>query len=197
MLLPLIERVAETYRAPRPAMRRVLNGVTGFRDVGLLFALSYCLNSAVIILVSLFASSPAEDGADRPGAVAFVLTNLVFTAAAFALVTALVWRVGRALGGQGSLLDIAAAVAWHSLVTVIFAPVIAAAMVSDPGSSVAGILVMAQLAMVIVVMWLLANFVAEAHRFASAWRVAGVLFAGMFFIAFALSIAVSGFISPS
>ena len=185
----LIEDVIASYRAPRPTVRRVIDRLDGWREVAMLFGLAFCLSSGIAVLISLLSG---EGGAG----LGFLVTNLVFSAAAYALAVVLIHRVGRLFGGKGEMIEVAAAVAWHSLATVIFAPLVAAA--SAPGlGGAAGILAIAQLAMVAVVIWLLANFVAEAHGFRSVARVAGGLFAGVFMLGLILSILLPNIISVS
>lgn len=194
LVMDLVGRIFETFRAPRPAIRDVIGRVDGYRDIGLIFALSYCLNSAIIVAATMLGGASAADPAGG-GPWAFLLSNLFYSAVTFAVLTALIWRVGRAFGGTGSLTDIAAALAWHGLATAVLMPIVALPLVVELSDGVAALLGLAQLLLVIVVLWLLANFVAEAHGFDSAWRVGGVLFGGVFALAFVLSIILPGLIS--
>lgn len=188
MLRTLVDSMILSYRAPRPAVRQVIDAVKGWEAVALIFGVAFCLNTLVALL---FAVATGRTGAG----LGFVLTNLMFSAIAYAIVVLLTHRIGRVFGGSGSLIDIAAAIAWHSLVTVIFAPLVAAATFPGLMESATAFLAISQIAMVGVVLWLLANFVAEAHRFASAWRVAIGLFGGVFVIAFVLSLVLPNLIS--
>lgn len=192
MLQTILSLVTETYRTPRRAVRSVIDGVRGPADAVMLFGLSFCLNAGIVILASLLAGGEGEAGS---GAFRFAASNLMFSSVAFALISLLIWRGGRFFGGTGSLTDIATAVAWHSLVTTVFAPLLAASTIVEPTSPLAGLIGVAQIFMLGVVLWLMSSFVAEAHGFASAWRVAGVLFIGMMVIAFLLSIVLTGLIS--
>ena len=186
----LIEDVIASYRAPRPTVRKVIDRMTGWRDVAMLFGLAFCLSTGIAVLLSLMAG---EGGAG----LGFVVSNLMFSAVAYLVAVVLIHRVGALFGGKGEMIDIGAAVAWHSLVTVIFAPLVAAATVPGLAGGAAGFLALAQLAMVGVVVWLLANFVAEAHGFKSALRVAGGLFAGIFMLGLVLSLILPSLISAS
>ena len=184
----LIEDVIASYRAPRPTVRRVIDRMHGWREVAMLFGLAFCLSTGVAVLMALA-------GGEGAVGLGFVLSNLVFSAAAYLFAVLLIHRLGRAFGGQGALIEIAAAVAWHSLVTVIFAPLVAAATLAGGEGGASGVLAIAQLGMIIVVIWLLANFVAEAHGFLSAARVAGGLVAGAILLGLILSLLFSGLIS--
>ncbi|WP_340110499.1 YIP1 family protein [Pikeienuella sp. HZG-20] len=190
MLEFLIDAVMQSYRAPRKAVRRVLDVVDGYEGVALLFGLAFSVNTFLVILVSLLAG--------RGGVgVSFVFSDLLFSVVAYSIAVALIYRVGRALGGKGSLREIATVVAWHSLVTVIFSPLVAVATLPNLSSGAAAGLALAQLAMVGVVLWLLANFIAEAHRFKSVLRVAGGLFGGVFLIGFVLSLLLPGLMTTA
>ncbi|QIE55338.1 hypothetical protein G5B40_07635 [Pikeienuella piscinae] len=190
MLTLLIELLLQSYRAPRVAIRRVLDAVNSYEAVALIFGLAFALNTILVVIV-------AVAGGQSGAGLGFVASNLAFSLVAYGLAVILIHRIGAALGGRGSLRDIAATVAWHSFATVIFAPLVAAATLPDIGAGAAGLLAIAQLVMVGVVLWLLANFVAEAHGFASALRVAGGLFGGVFIVGFVLSLLLPNLISTS
>ncbi|MEX2520741.1 MAG: YIP1 family protein [Paracoccaceae bacterium] len=190
MLRTIVDSMIMSYRAPRAAVRQVIDAVNGWEAVALIFGVAFCLNTIVALLLAVAAG---QTGAG----LGFLLSNLSFSAVAYAVVVLLVHRVGRLFGGVGSLIEIATTIAWHSLVTVIFAPLVAAATLPGLMESAMGFLAVAQIVMVGVVLWLLANFVAEAHRFASAWRVAIGLFGGVFVIAFVLSLLLPNLISAS
>lgn len=87
--------------------------------------------------------------------------------------------------------------AWHSLVTVIFAPVVAFAMLPGVAEGHLGLLAVGQIVMVGVVLWLMANFVAEAHGFVSALRVSLGLFGGVFVLGFLVSMLLPSLVTLS
>ena len=93
-------------------------------------------------------------------------------------------------------MQVAAVVAWHSLVTApISLFVNPLAMMSPDANPGAGAFI--GMALMAFSVWLFVNFVAEVHRFASAWRVAGVMFGALILVAFILTSFVGGPISPS
>lgn len=190
MLTLLSELLLQSYRAPRATIRRVIDAADSYEAVALIFGLSFTLNTMLVVVVAM---AGEQGGAGFE----FVLSNLAFSLVAYALAVVLIHRIGSALGGCGSFRDIAAAVAWHSFVTVIFAPLVAAATLPGIGAGAAGFLAIAQLAMVGVVLWLLANFIAEAHGFPSALRVGAGLFGGVFLVGFVLSMLLPNLISTS
>lgn len=191
MLGTLIEDVIASYRSPRPTVRRVIDRMTGWREVAMLFGLAFCLSTGVAVLFSLLT---AGEGAG----LGFVISNLVFSAVAYLIAVALIHRVGLLFGGRGSAMEVAAAVAWHSLVTVIFAPLVAGgATFAGPEGGAIGILILAQFVIVVIAIWLLANFVAEAHGLRSALRVALGLVAGFILVGLVLSVLFAGLISPA
>jgi hypothetical protein len=81
-------------------------------------------------------------------------------------------------------------------VTLIFAPIISFAMLSDPETA-SGPLVLAQLVAMLAVLWLMASFVAEAHGFQSTLRVALSMIALIFLIGSVLSFLLLGTISAA
>ncbi|MEM7525941.1 MAG: YIP1 family protein [Pseudomonadota bacterium] len=187
MLRTVLETAAESFRAPREAARRIAEVFTTLEGVGVLFGLAYCLNAILLTAAQL---AFGREGAG--GTLSFVVLNLVISGAAFVILTGLVYGCGRLFGGTARLIEVAAVVAWHSLVTVPFTPFIAGGF--DPASGEPGPGFLLQLALIGVALWLLVNFVAEVHGFTNAWRVAGVMFAGLFMAGMILPILFAGFI---
>lgn len=180
MLNFLIDTLLLSYRAPRAAARRVLDHVTTYEAIGLIFGVSVALSSFLAALV-------AHLGGRYVVGFGFVVSSLVVSVVVYVAAVLLIHRGGALFGGRASLRDIAAMVAWHSLATVIFAPLIASVSLPGLSPSMMAMLGFGQLLMIGVALWLLANFVAEAHGFASALRVAGVMLSGLFMIVFVLS----------
>ena len=113
-----------------------------------------------------------------------MMSNLIFSAVAFAFVCGVVFGVGRLFGGAGSLLNVAAAMAWHSLITVVFTPFLSlTALTGEGGGAALPIFIMLFIA------WLLVNFAAEAHQFKSVWKVAAVMVGLLFVPAFLMTLA--------
>lgn len=177
----LISMVLLSYRAPRVAMRRVLDMIAGFEGVALIFGVSFTLSALLMLAI-------AQIGGQGGGDIGYLISNFFFSLIGYLVAVALVFWVGKAFGGRGRFLDVATAIAWHSLVTVIFTPLVAVATMPGIGDGALGLLAVAQIAMIGVILWLMANFVAEAHGFRSALRVALVLIGGLLVIGFVLSL---------
>lgn len=177
----LASMVLLSYRAPRVAMRRVLEMITSFEGVALLFGVSFTVNAVLMLAIAQFAG---HGGAD----VGFLIYNFLISLTAYLIAVALIFWIGKAFGGRGRLLDVATAVAWHSLVTVIFAPVVAVATMPGLAESALGLVAVAQIVMIGVIIWLMASFVAEAHGFRNALLVAFTLFGGLFVLGFVASL---------
>lgn len=186
MLQSLLEAAVESYRAPRRAARRIIDTVDRPEAVALMFGVSFCVSAMLMLLTQ---SAFGADGAN--GGLGFVFLNLVFSAFGFGMLVGLVYGVGRLFGGEGELIEVAAVIAWHSLVTVFFTPFVASAGTLDGASGPAFLI---QLVCVGVAIWLLVNFIAEVHGFPNAWRVAGVMFVGMFLAGLILPFLFAGLI---
>ena len=182
MLNDLIRNIVETYSAPRATVRRVIDSVTDLTGVALIFGLSFSLNAIILILRAWLA--PEEAGDLLGSGLELVLVNLIVSALLFGVMSAVVYGVGRMFGGKGEFLEVMTALAWHNLVTVIFAPFMSFQSLSGGSGGAFAI----QAAMMLVVVWLLVNFVAEAHRFASTLKVAAAIAGLLFFPAFLLSL---------
>lgn len=179
-----MKSVIDSFVAPRAAARRVIDAVQDFQGVAVIFGLSFTLSAIVLLLKT---SLGAEAGADlnaAGGAFPFIISNLIFSAVAFAFMCGVVFGVGRLFGGVGTFLNVAAAMAWHSLITVVFSPFLSlSALTSSDGASALPIFIMLFIA------WLLVNFAAEAHQFKSVWKVAAVMVGLLFIPAFLMTLA--------
>ncbi|MEL7463663.1 MAG: YIP1 family protein [Pseudomonadota bacterium] len=190
MFAEIWAKAVDTYRSPRKGARMAIDEFDTFERIALIFGLSFCINAVMLVLRSI---ALGEDVSGDGGIVFFVVGNLFASAFAFAIMVLLAYAIGRFLfGGKGEPWEVAAALAWHSLVTAPFALVMNpfALMSEDVGGS-------AILSMILVgvTLWLLVNFIAEAHRFSSAWKVAGVIFGALFLLGALLPILLAGAIS--
>ena len=170
MLQELVKTVIDSFVAPRAAARRVIDNVQDFQGVAIIFGLGFTL-SAMILIVKTAIGSNASVNIDAAGGVLpFIFSNLIFSAVIFGFLCVVVFGIGRLFGGAGSLRDVSAAMAWHNLIVVVFLPFLSvSALTSQEGASAVPVIIM------LFIMWLLANFAAEAHRFASVWKVAAVI----------------------
>ena len=184
MLQELVKSVIDSFVAPRKAARRVIDNVQDFQGVAVIFGLSFTLSAIVLLMKTSFGAGQATDFEQAGGPFAFIVSNLIFSAVAFAFVCSVVYGVGRMFGGLGSFLNVAAAMAWHSLITVVFTPFLSlTVLTSESGGSVLPIFIMLFIA------WSLVNFAAEAHQFKSVWKVAAVMVGLLFIPAFLMTLA--------
>lgn len=186
MLNGLMESIVYSYRDPRKGMRDILSKVDRPETVAVIYGLAFCLTTIVSLIIQTAA------GQGEGSALAATLSSLLTNAVVFLTLVALVWFVGKLFGGQGDILQVAVALAWHSLLTAAFTPFM---LLAIQGQSGAGTLFI--LFVTIISIWLLANFIAEVHGFASAWRVAAVFVGGSLLVAFVMSILLAGLISAA
>lgn len=167
-----------TLQDPRQATRALLaEGVPmPARTAGLML---------VAVVSALLAS--LQVGMDRQPLDAFTAYMLAspFRAAIFqwlflALSVLLIYRVGRAFGGRGSLPDALLVVVWLQLLTLALQVLqLVASLIAPPLAGVIG------LGGFVLFLWLMTAFIAELHGFASR----GLVFAGM-----AVTVVVTGFV---
>ena len=156
MLQELMKSVIDSFVAPRAAARRVIDNVHDFQGVAVIFGLSFTLSAIVLILKSSFGAGQGADFEAAGGALPFIISNLIFSAVAFAFVCGVVFGVGRLFGGAGSLLNVAAAMAWHSLITVVFTPFLSLTALTGKGGGAA-----LPIFIMLFIAWLLVNFAAR------------------------------------
>lgn len=187
MLQFLISQVVHSFKAPRAAARQIIERVNGPEEVTIVFVLAFCLQAFIMVLLALIS------GDFEGGAISSVLGSLLVNIVTFVLLVGIVFGVGRLFGGQGTLLEVAAVIAWHSLITVIFAPFMTpvASAETTGGASFHPIVFI----IMVVVFWLLVNFITEVHRFESVWQVTGVTLGVLMAIGLVLSILIFGAIS--
>lgn len=158
-----------SYRAPRAAMRRVLDRVDSFEGAALIYGIAFAANMLIVLLILELAAMGVLDGYGYDD----LLLEFFMGAQAFLVSTVTIYLVGKLFRGRGRLREIAMAMAWFSFATVVLTPVWL--LMTMPGivgripASAAGIVAL------VVSIWLWTNFVAEAHGFASALRVAAVV----------------------
>lgn len=172
MLNTLLENAVLSFRAPRKGARAIIDMVSGWDGVALIFGLAFTL-TAILTLLGVSIADRSEATGDG---MQFVVTNLIFSLVAFAFSTGLIFGIGKLFGGKGELLEVATIMAWHSLITVAFTPFISLEATME-GAGPAAIF---QFILMGVALWLLVNFITEAHRFESAWRVGAVMMGGVF-----------------
>ncbi len=184
MLQELVKSVIDSFVAPRAAARRVMDNVTDFQGVAVIFGLCFTLSAIVHIVKTLFDSDLATHVQNEGGALSVVLNLFLSTAVTFAFLSVVVFGVGRLFGGVGSLLNVSAVIAWHSLITVVFLPFVSLSALTSGNGAALG-----QVFIGLFTLWLFVNFTAEAHQFKSVWKVAAVTFGLLFIPAFLMTLA--------
>ncbi|MCU0902311.1 MAG: YIP1 family protein [Tabrizicola sp.] len=111
---------------------------------------------------------------------------MVFVAATF-----LIYRVGRAFGGTGSLSDALLVVVWMQVIALGVQIVYLLALVVIPL-----IAALISLAAPVLFLWLLASFIAELHRFQSRWAVLAGMVGTLFAISFLAAIVLALIYGP-
>lgn len=179
MLRFLAHATLLSFRAPRHGVRLILDNVQGAQGAAILFGLALVALCLMISLEWLFVGPPdmsrLPEGTPLPNMAQAVQGAALMSVIAFAVLTLFVFGVGRLFGGQGELTDVAVALAWHSLITAVFAPFVSVSQMMAEGGPAFW-----RIGLMLFTSWMLICFIAEAHRFASAWRVGGVMAGVMF-----------------
>jgi hypothetical protein len=103
----------------------------------------------------------------------------------------LVFRIGKAFGGTGSLSDTLLVLVWLQVIMLAVQLVQLVALIVLP--SLVGLLSLAGLGLFV---WLLTGFVAELHGFRSRWLVFAGIIGSTFAVALVLAILISPFLPP-
>lgn len=180
-LAALIGAIRFTLRAPRDAARAViglrLSTSTGWTALALSAVASTLLSSLALQI------APVE----LEPAVAAVFGNPLRLAllqfGVLALGAALVFSVGRRMGGTGDLAGTLAVLSWLEVIQIVVQLIqLAVILVAPPVADVIG------LAGVVLFFWLFSQFVAELHGVSSGWNVFGALVLTGFALSFALAV---------
>lgn len=179
MLGFLTDAAFVSFRDPRRGVRIILDNVHGMQGAAILLGLALvalCLIVAVEwIVIGPPDMSRLPEGAPVPTLAQAVQGTALVSALSFGFITAFVFGVGRMFGGTGDFPTVAVALAWHSLITAIFAPFVSVTHMMAEGGPAAW-----RVGLMLFTMWMLICIITEAHNFASAWRVGAVL-AGFLF----------------
>ena len=138
-----------------------------------------------ILLAQITAMTVAGSGMVGPMMAGPAVTGLFQLFLLVLMIFAIFW-VGRAMGGRGTLDETALIVTWLQFIMVCLQVVQTVTLIVIP--PLAGIVGVASL---ILFLWLLTNFVAEVHGFASLAQVFLMILVSAFGIAFVLSILLS------
>jgi hypothetical protein len=189
MIGPLVENLIGAFLSQRRSVRRLIDGGHGM-DAALLMVLLGYVTREIFILIT---PDTRLEGGGVP--LAQYIMGLIEAYLTFGLMTALVLHVGRLFGGSGTLRGAALTVAWYLLVISILTPMVVPAFLEFAEAAKAaadspdGPVVVPGGAMLLLtissclMLWLLAAYIAELHRFARTWNV--------LFVVIGLSIPIS------
>ncbi len=180
-LAGLIEAIRFTLQSPREGARWVIGlglpARVGWTALMLTAVISTLLSSAALAFVPV-AMDPAMT-------VIFgsPLRLAVLQMAGLAIGALLVFGVGRQMGGKGDLAATLAVTSWLEVILIAVQAVqLVVMMIAPLLGDVIGLFGL------VLFLWLLAQFVAELHGFASAWKVLGGVFATVFVLALAVTV---------
>ncbi|WP_333832111.1 YIP1 family protein [Rubrimonas sp.] len=177
--LPLkmfLEKLTLGLVRPRAVARAVIDARPDGRERLLIVGLAAAMQGMFWALIGVIA--PGAMGGAMAGGLGpmgqLALASLAFVN--YVLVAMLAYFIGRAFGGAGKPSDVAAAIAWHSVLSAALTPV--QAMIFRPALPAAGAESGAGGGSVMLLgfyigynLWLLGSCVAEAHGFRSTGRV--------------------------
>lgn len=192
----VLSRMAEAYADPRKSARRIINAAPTPGEVLTMVFAGVAIGIIAELAAALMMGSGAEpvpspDTVD-PGAAeapagpallstrAFVGFNFAIGLAEFFLVTLLATVIGQQAGGAGERGEIAAVVAWHALAEAPFAVLGAALSVAASGPDALAFVFLIKIGLAFYLFYMMAAFIAEAHRFNSAAQVLMAMIGVMF-----------------
>jgi hypothetical protein len=158
--------VALTLRNPRAAAAQLINWQLPRGVIWMALVLVSCMNAILAGLSELMFPSPVP----LPSILMNPLMLFALLAGGLLVTVHVLHWAGRMVGGQGALEDIAIVLTWlQALRAVGQAAVVVLALVSP---ALAGMFAMA---VMFVGLWIMANFIAQALSFASAWKAFGLM----------------------
>ena len=171
--MELVRTLAEAYFRPRSFARRIIDHRFPVEAIvivgGLAFALQGIIRAIALLLVSGSEDTEVLFGglrlitAEGLGVGVFLRT-LLLHAGILAGTAGVAFGLGRAAGGKGSFRSVAAVVMWHS---VVIAPMVLVQVLAMSGPFATGGMSVLSLGFGLFAVWLLACYLAEAHRFRS------------------------------
>lgn len=193
MMGAVLENFIGGYLHPRASVRRLLAGKHGFEAAIGMVVLAFLVHEIFFILVP----GGRPDGVS----VTFIdyILGLVGSLMSFGIYTVAVYYLGRLFGGRGTLEQTALVISWFLLVTsplyamaapsmmrFLEAVQVAAETPSSP-PAVPGDAMAIVLGSSVLMLWLLASYVAELHRFQRTWNVLATIFGFMILFSFVFS----------
>ena len=184
--LPLLRL---SFQAPRDAARQVLGLNLGRDALWTALALVAIANTFLMYL----GNQPSTTSAvPLPGYFAQPLALFILSAGSMVVFVHAIYWAGKAIGGEGSLMDVLAVVVWFQVVLSIAQVAVILVAIAVPALG-------ALLSVVVLVwgLWLFLNFVAEALQMASPWQALATLivaFIGLVLGIGILTALVAGFV---
>ncbi|MCR8827171.1 YIP1 family protein [Pseudosulfitobacter koreensis] len=158
--------IAMSLRAPRMAAATLINLNLPSGVIWTALALVSCGNAILAGISELIFPSPME----IPAVLANPLMLFVLLAGGVVISSyALVWG-GSKFGGDGRLEDVAIVLTWLQALRALAQAVVVVLAILSPG--LAGLFAMV---VMFAGLWIMANFVAQALNFASAWKAFGLM----------------------
>ncbi len=158
-----------TVQNPRAAARHLMGWQLPLSTVWLGMALMAVVSALLSTLSFLLAPAQSEPSMIEPSILAMLQNPLqvaVLQAVVMVIMAMLVQGVGRMFGGQGNFADALVLIAWtEALLCVLQLAQIALTVVSPSLAAAIGLFGM------VLFVWVLSNFIAEMHSFASAGKV--------------------------
>ena len=181
MIGAVVENFIGGYLHPRASVRRLLDAGHGLDAMAQMATLAFLLRMIFIIVVP-GARPDVEDIH-----VGWYLMELATFLVVFALLSVMVYSIGRYFGGKGTLLETGMTLSWYllgglpalvlaaGLFLTALVPIVSASkeIVSAPANPVhiPGWAIVVLMVSMGIATWLFASFVAELHRFARTWNV--------------------------
>jgi hypothetical protein len=173
----MVENLIGAFLSPRRSVRRLIDGGFGIEAALLLVLLGFLIRQIFVLI------TPGVLPEGTSISLSEYFFELMQSYVTFGFMTMLVFHVGRFFGGKGSLMGSALAMAWYLMVISVFTPIVlpafvefieaarAAAAAPDVPPDVPGGAMLALVASSCMMLWLLAAYIAEAHRFVRTWNV--------------------------
>ncbi|MGF1446861.1 MAG: YIP1 family protein [Pikeienuella sp.] len=165
MIIDLLGRVAECVYTPRRSIRRLLELGPHRPDIILqMVLLAYVLQ---VLLFGLLTDLRPDDRS----ILEFHFQGVINHVISFIVLGALVFGIGRMFGGQATVADAFAGVAWIELVFTFLLPMGVVGLLPAEGGEPSGFGALLLLGTVGIGIWMMTGAVAEIHRFKSTWSV--------------------------
>ncbi len=174
MIGAVMENLIGGFLHPRASVRRLLSGGHGLDAAIAMVLLAFVVREIFFILV------PGGRPDEASMSFVYYALGLIDSLITFGLFSLAVCYIGRMFGGEASFQETGLVVGWYLVVTSVIVPLALPAVVNIVDAAQAGTEVPGGSAMVVfaasgVMLWLLASYIAELHRFERTWQVLFVI----------------------